>query len=266
MKGMNKHFFIAGPCVIENEKITLYTAEKLKEISERFKIKIIFKSSFDKANRTSIDSFRGPGIEKGLNILKKVKESFGFQIITDIHIPAQAKTVAEIVDVIQIPAFLCRQTDMIVEAAKNSKIVNIKKGQFMAPWDMKHAVQKAKKTKQCEVWLTERGVSFGYNNLVVDFRSLRIMREFADRVIYDVTHSMQMPSASNVSGGTKQYAKWLAFAAASVGVDGLFLEVHPKPEDALSDASVMLSLEEFEEIIPVILNHWEITDSYEKNS
>ncbi len=263
---MNKHFFIAGPCVIENEKITLYTAEKLKEISERFKIKIIFKSSFDKANRTSIDSFRGPGIEKGLNILKKVKESFGFQIITDIHIPAQAKTVAEIVDVIQIPAFLCRQTDMIVEAAKNSKIVNIKKGQFMAPWDMKHAVQKAKKTKQCEVWLTERGVSFGYNNLVVDFRSLRIMREFADRVIYDVTHSMQMPSASNVSGGTKQYAKWLAFAAASVGVDGLFLEVHPKPEDALSDASVMLSLEEFEEIIPVILNHWEITDSYEKNS
>ena len=263
---MSKHFFIAGPCVIENEKITLYTAEKLKEIAEKFKIEIIFKSSFDKANRTSIDSFRGPGIEKGLEILRKVKESFGFQLITDIHIHSQAKIAAEIVDIIQIPAFLCRQTDMIVEAAKTGKIVNIKKGQFMAPWDMKYATQKAKKTADCEVWLTERGVSFGYNNLVVDFRSLRIMKKFADKVIYDVTHSMQMPSASSVSGGTKEYAKWLAFAAASVGVDGLFLEVHPDPSKALSDAAVMLSLEEFEEIIPTILNHWEITDSYEKNS
>ncbi len=261
-----RHFFIAGPCVIENETIVLQTAERLKGISEKYNIEIIFKSSFDKANRTSIDSFRGPGIDEGLRILSRVKEEFGFRLTTDIHIPSQAEVVAEVVDVIQIPAFLCRQTDMIVEAARTNKTVNIKKGQFMAPWDMKYATAKAKSSSDVDVWLTERGATFGYNNLVVDFRSLRIMKEFADAVIYDATHSMQMPSVAGKSLGTKEYASWLAFAAASVGVDGLFFEVHPQPEKALSDAAVMLSLDEFESIIPAVLQHWQIADEYEKDS
>ncbi|AEA33479.1 3-deoxy-8-phosphooctulonate synthase [Hippea maritima] len=263
---MNEHFFIAGPCVIESELIIMKTAERLKKIAEKYNIEIIFKSSFDKANRTSISSFRGPGIDEGLKVLSKVKETFGFKLTTDIHLPHQASVVADVVDVIQIPAFLCRQTDMIVEAAKTSKTVNIKKGQFVAPWDMRYAVQKAKASGGRDIWLTERGSSFGYNNLVVDFRSLRIMKEFARKVVYDATHSMQMPSVAGKSLGTKEYASWLAFAAASVGVDGLFFEVHPEPDKALSDAAVMLSIDEFEKIVPVILQHWQITDRYEKNS
>lgn len=261
---MNRHFFIAGPCVIESEYIVLKTAEFLKKVSNEYGIKIIFKSSFDKANRTSITSFRGLGLDEGLKILNKVKEQFEMAITTDIHLPDQAESVAHIVDIVQIPAFLCRQTDLVVEAAKTGKIVNIKKGQFMAPWDMKYIVEKAKATGNENVWLTERGSTFGYNNLVVDFRSLRIMKNFSRAVVYDVTHSMQIPSSGGKSGGTKQYAKWLAFAAASVGVDGLFFEVHPEPDKAKSDAAVMLSLEEFEEILPVILEHWKIVDRYEK--
>jgi len=262
---MRKHFFIAGPCVIESEVLVLETAEFLKKLSERYGIEIVFKSSFDKANRTSITSFRGPGLEEGLKILSKVKEQFEMAITTDIHLPSQAEPVAQVVDVMQIPAFLCRQTDLVVEAAKTKRIVNVKKGQFMAPWDMKYIVEKAKAYGNDNVWLTERGTTFGYNNLVVDFRSLRIMREFSKAVIYDVTHSMQIPSSGGKSGGMRQFAKWLAFAAASVGVDGLFLEVHPEPKKAKSDAAVMLSLEEFEEIVPVILEHWEVTDRYEEN-
>ncbi len=266
MNMKKEHFLIAGPCVIESEQLVLNVAEFLKKLSEKFGIDIIFKSSFDKANRTSIDSFRGPGLEEGLKVLSKVKDEFDMRLTTDIHLPDQAKPASEVVDVIQIPAFLCRQTDLVVEAAKTKKVVNIKKGQFMAPWDMKYVVGKAKAFGNENVWLTERGSSFGYNNLVVDFRSLRIMREFSDAVIYDVTHSMQIPSSRGISGGTRQFAKWLAFAAASIGADGLFLEIHPDPGNAKSDAAVMLPLMEFEEILPVILEHWEITDKYEKNS
>jgi len=258
------HFFIAGPCVIESEKLVLGVAEFLKRLSEKYSVDIVFKSSFDKANRTSITSFRGPGLERGLEILKRVKEEFGLKLTTDIHIPSQAKPAAEVVDIVQIPAFLCRQTDLVVEAAKTRKIVNIKKGQFMAPWDMKYIVEKAYASGNRDVYITERGSCFGYNNLVVDFRSIRIMREFCKGVIYDVTHSMQIPSAGGKSGGTKQFARWLAYAAASVGAQALFLEVHPEPEVALSDASVMLSLEEFERLMPEVLEHWEITDRYEE--
>ena len=263
---MNKHFFIAGPCVIESREKALYTAEKIKKLAEKYDINIIFKSSFDKANRTSVNSFRGPGIDEGLRILESVKKEFSLKVLTDIHIPQQAAVVKDVVDVIQIPAFLCRQTDMLVEAGKTGKIVNIKKGQFMSPWDMRYAVEKVKSTGNDNIWITERGTSFGYNNLVVDFRGMRIMKEFECPVIYDVTHSMQLPSANGVSGGTRQYAKWLAFAAASIGVDGLFLEVHSNPEEALSDASVMLDLDTFEEIIPIILKHWNITEEYEASS
>ncbi len=263
---VDKHFFIAGPCVIENENIVMEIAERLKTISEKLHLSIIFKASFDKANRTSVESFRGPGLDEGLKILSKVKKEFNFDITTDIHIPSQADYVKDVVDVIQIPAFLCRQTDMLVEAGKTGKIVNIKKGQFVAPWDMKYAIEKVKSTGNSNIWVTERGSMFGYNNLVVDFRGLRVMKEFNHPVVYDVTHSMQLPSANGVSGGTRQYAKWLAFAAASVGVDGLFFEVHPNPEEALSDAAVMLNLDEFESIVPTILEHWDISDSYEANS
>ena len=260
---MKEHFFIAGPCVIENRDITFYIAERIKQIAQKFSIKIIFKASFDKANRTAVDSFRGPGIEKGLEILSGVKERTCLDITTDIHTPQQAEIVKDVADIIQIPAFLCRQTDMLVSAGKTGRIVNIKKGQFMSPWDMKYAVDKVKSTGNNNVWITERGSSFGYNNLVVDFRGLRIMKEFGYPVIYDVTHSMQLPSIDGVSKGTKQYAKWLAFAASAVNVDGLFFEVHKDPDKALSDAAVMLDLDTFEEIIPVILEHWEIAEKYE---
>ena len=262
-----KHFFIAGPCVIESEGLVREIAFKLKEISERYGVEIIFKASFDKANRTSVNSFRGPGIEKGLGILSRVKEDTGLRLTTDIHLPSQAKKAAEIVDIVQIPAFLCRQTDMLIEAGRTGRVVNIKKGQFMAPWDMRFAVEKVKTTGNDRVWLTERGTTFGYNNLVVDFRSLRIMKPYAEAVVYDVTHSMQLPGgAKGASGGTREYASWLAFAAASVGVDGLFFEVHPEPEKALSDASVMLDLNSFEKMIPTLLEHWQLADSYEENS
>ncbi len=260
------HFFIAGPCVIEPEELVMDVALRLREISEKFGIEIIFKSSFDKANRTSIDSFRGPGLERGLEILWRVKQETGMRLTTDIHLPSQAQPASEVVDIIQIPAFLCRQTDMLIEAGKTGKVVNIKKGQFMAPWDMGFAVEKVRFAGGERVWLTERGSMFGYNNLVVDFRSLRIMKPLADAVIYDVTHSMQLPGAGKTSGGTREYAPWLAFAAASVGVDGLFFEVHTDPEKALSDSSVMLSVELFESIIPAILDHWHIADGYEKDT
>ncbi len=263
---MSKHFFIAGPCVIESSDIVFYIAEKIRYLSGKFGIEIIFKASFDKANRTSIESFRGPGIHEGLKILESVKKNFSLKLLTDIHTPQQADIVKDVVDVIQIPAFLCRQTDMLVEAGKTGRIVNIKKGQFLAPWDIKYAIDKVKSTGNNKVWITERGSSFGYNNLVVDFRGMRIMKEFNHPVIYDVTHSMQLPSINGVSGGMRDYAKWLAFAAAAIGVEGLFFEVHKNPQQALSDASVMLSIDTFEQIIPIILEHWEISEKYETSS
>ncbi|WP_291492107.1 3-deoxy-8-phosphooctulonate synthase [Desulfurella sp.] len=256
-------FLIAGPCVIESEEIVLKIAQRLKHISEKFNIEIIFKASFDKANRSSIDSYRGVGIFKGMEILAKVKNNFNMRLTTDIHLPNQADIVKDTVDVIQIPAFLCRQTDLLVAAAKTGKIVNIKKGQFMAPWDMKYAIEKVKFSGNNNVWLTERGSSFGYNNLVVDFRGMLIMKELGVPVIYDATHSMQLPGGAKSSLGTPQYAPFLAKAAASINVDGLFFETHINPKEALSDASNMLSLDEFEHAIPEILEHWYISKKYE---
>ena len=251
------HFIIAGPCVIENEFITLTIAERISKIRENFSnIPFIFKASFDKANRSSIYSFRGLGIEKGLNILKRVKQSFNLPLTTDIHLPEQADMVKDIVDIIQIPALLSRQTDLIVAAARTGKIINIKKGQFMAPWDMKNAVEKANVQGNKKILVTERGTCFGYNNLVVDFRGMLIMKEELNcPIVFDATHSMQLPGGK-VSGGTPKYAPAMAKAAAAVGVDGLFFEVHTKPEEALSDASSMLDLDTFERNLPNIIRHW----------
>ncbi|MCK4277959.1 MAG: 3-deoxy-8-phosphooctulonate synthase [Desulfurellaceae bacterium] len=253
------HFIIAGPCVIENELITLTIAERISKIRENFNdILFIFKASFDKANRSSVYSFRGLGMEKGLNVLKKVKQTFNLPLITDIHLPQQADMVKEVVDIIQIPALLSRQTDLIVAAAKTGKIINIKKGQFTAPWDMKNAVEKVKAQKNEQIIVTERGTCFGYNNLVVDFRGMLIMKEeIRCPIVFDVTHSMQLPGGK-VSGGTPKYASSMAKAAAAMGIDGLFFEVHAKPEEALSDASSMLDLKTFEQNLPNIIRHWQI--------
>lgn len=255
---------IAGPCVIENEETVFKIAQNLEEFSQLDGVEFYFKASFDKANRTSIDSFRGPGLEKGLEILAKVKEQFGYKILTDIHESYQAKIVAEVADVLQIPAFLCRQTDLIIEAAKTNAKINIKKGQFLAPQAMKHSVKKAleirgggevnfKNAKENGIWLCERGSTFGYGNLVVDMRSLPIMREFAP-VIFDATHSVQMPAgASEKSGGNKEFIPYLARGAAAVGVDGFFYETHIDPSKALSDGANMLNLEEFKKNVREVL-------------
>ena len=240
---------IAGPCVIESKEQIMRIAESLSYANEKYQF--YFKASFDKANRTSLDSYRGPGLEEGLKILQEVKDRFGYKLLTDIHETIQVKAVSEVVDVLQIPAFLCRQTDLLVEAAKTDKIVNIKKGQFMNPADMKYSVAKVLKTRGCEevnyenskkynVWLTERGSSFGYGNLVVDMRSFPIMREFAP-VIFDATHSVQMPGGGK-TGGKREFVAPLARAAAAVGVDGYFFETHYNPDEALSDGANMLEL------------------------
>ncbi len=241
---------IAGPCVIESKEQIFKIAEYLKPYNEKYEF--YFKASFDKANRTSLESYRGPGIDKGLEILNEVKEKFGYKLLTDIHETNQVKKVAEIVDVLQIPAFLCRQTDLLVEAAKTEKIVNIKKGQFMNPEDMKYSVLKVLKTRGCEevsfenskkygVWLTERGTTFGYGNLVVDMRSLVIMRKFAP-VIFDATHSVQMPGgARGKSSGKREFVAPLSKAAAAVGIDGFFFETHYNPDEALSDGANMIT-------------------------
>lgn len=249
---------IAGPCVIENDEILEEIAESLKPLNENKKIDFYFKASFDKANRTSLESYRGPGLEKGLESLAKIKEKFGYKLLTDIHETYQAAPAAKIVDILQIPAFLCRQTDLIVAAAQTNAIINIKKGQFMNPSDMKYSVLKALKvrakannetieeanfqdTLKYKICLTERGSSFGYGNLVVDMRSLTIMREFAP-VIFDTTHAVQMPGGLNgKSGGDSRYAPILARAATAVGIDGLFAEVHTNPKKALSDGPNMLT-------------------------
>ncbi len=251
---------IAGPCVIESEEIVFEIAKKLKKYNEDEDIDFYFKASFDKANRTSLESFRGPGLEKGLEILQNIKNEFGYKILTDIHESSQVKDVAKVSDVLQIPAFLCRQTDLLVEAAKSACVVNIKKGQFINPTDMKFSVLKILKTrgfdecsyetsKDAKVWLTERGSSFGYGNLVVDMRSLVIMREFAP-VIFDATHSVQMPgSGDGKSGGKREFVAPLSRAASAVGVDGFFFETHISPDDALSDGPNMVTLEELEAIV-----------------
>jgi 2-dehydro-3-deoxyphosphooctonate aldolase (KDO 8-P synthase) len=238
---------IAGPCVIEDRDTLFEVGKTIRELQDKFpEHTFIFKSSFDKANRSSIHSYRGPGLEKGLELLSEVREKFSLPITTDIHESWQAEPVGEVVDVVQVPAFLCRQTDLLVAAAKTGKIVNVKKGQFMAPWDMGNVVEKLRVSGAKEVWLTERGTTFGYNNLVVDFRSLPIMKRFGVKVFYDATHSVQRPGGlGKSSGGDREFIPYLSRAAVSVGVDGLFFEVHPEPERALSDGPNMLKLEDF---------------------
>lgn len=260
---------IAGPCVIESRDLIFKVADKLVKFNEDKRLDFYFKSSFDKANRTSIKSFRGPGLEEGLKILSEVKSKFGFKILTDIHESYQAKPVSEVVDVLQIPAFLCRQTDLLVAAAKTKAIVNIKKGQFLAPDQMKHSVKKVLETRGVDengfevaksngVWLCERGSTFGYGNLVVDMRSLSIMREFAP-VIFDATHSVQMPGGlDGKSGGDARFVPYLARAAAAVGVDGFFYETHLNPCEALCDGPNMLNLNELEKVVDDTLKIREI--------
>lgn len=241
---------ISGPCVIESEEMVLSIAEQMKDITDKLGIPYTFKASFDKANRTSISGFRGPGIEEGLSILQKVKNTYNLPICTDIHEPWQAEKAAEVCDILQIPAFLCRQTDLLVAAAKTGKCINIKKAQFLAPWDMKNCVEKVRQSGNNNVMLCERGTTFGYNTLVVDMTGLRVMKDMGVRVIFDATHSVQKPGGNGTStGGNRQYVEYLAKAAVSVGVDGLFMETHPDPDNAKSDGPNMVPLGEMEELL-----------------
>ena len=249
----NPLVIIAGPCVIETEKSTIDAAKRLKKISEKLKIALIFKSSYDKANRTSISSPRGPGIEKGLKILEKVKKETGMPVLSDIHSPEEVAYAAEVLDVFQIPAFLCRQTDLIVAASKTGKPVNIKKGQFLAPWEVKNIIEKFTSTGNHNLLITERGTSFGYNNLVVDMRSILIMQEFGYPVIFDATHSVQLPGGlGSASGGQREFVAPLSKAAVAVGCNGLFLEVHQDPDKALCDGPNMLRLDDLEKLLTTI--------------
>ena len=241
---------IAGPCVIESEEMVLSIAEQMKDITDKLGIPYTFKASFDKANRTSISGFRGPGIEEGLRILQKVKNTYNLPICTDIHEPWQAEKAAAVCDILQIPAFLCRQTDLLVAAAKTGKCINIKKAQFLAPWDMKNCVEKVRQSGNNNVMLCERGTTFGYNTLVVDMTGLRVMKDMGVPVIFDATHSVQKPGGNGTStGGNRQYVEYLAKAAVSVGVDGLFMETHPDPDNAKSDGPNMVPLGEMEELL-----------------
>lgn len=247
---MSKFKLIAGPCVIENEENVMLIAETVKGIVERLDLDFYFKASFDKANRTSISSYRGPGIEEGLRILAKVKNTYGLKIVTDIHEPWQAEKVAEVCDIIQIPAFLCRQTDLLVAAAKTGKLINVKKAQFLAPWDMGNVVKKIEESGNKNIMLCERGTTFGYNTLVVDMTGIFEMKKFGYPVVYDATHSVQKPGGNGTAtGGNRDYVEPLAKAAIAAGADALFFEVHPDPDNALSDGPNMIKLSEFEDLL-----------------
>jgi len=258
--GSGNLFLIAGPCVIESEEHAIRMAEIIKGVTRALGFPFIFKASYDKANRTSIRSYRGPGIKEGLRILRKIKDDLQLPVLTDVHEVADVAKVAEVVDVLQIPAFLCRQTDLVVAAALSGRAVNIKKGQFVSPWDMRHAVEKCRQAGNSQVFLTERGTSFGYNNLVVDMRSLSIMRKFAP-VVFDATHSVQLPSAqaddgssaAAVSGGQPEFIPVLARAAVAAGVDGVFLEVHDRPKEAKSDGANALESTKLREVLKELL-------------
>lgn len=257
--GNNPPVLIAGPCVIENEDITFSTAKRLKEICGNLSIPLIFKSSYDKANRTALSSFRGPGLEKGLRILSDVRSKFNIPVISDVHSVEEVKPASEVLDALQIPAFLCRQTDLILSASKTGKPVNIKKGQFLAPWDVKNIIEKFTSTGNHNIFITERGTSFGYNNLVVDFRGLPIMRSFGYPVIFDVTHSLQLPGGhGSSSGGQREFAEPLARGAVAVGVDGLFMEVHPEPDKALCDGPNMIRLNDLGSMLTTIKAIYEL--------
>ncbi len=246
----NPLVLIAGPCVIESEASCLETAKRIKEITQKLNIPFIFKSSFDKANRLSIDSYRGPGLKKGLEVLNKVKQKLKVPILSDIHCQREIAEAASVLDIIQIPAFLCRQTDIVVAAAKTCKVINVKKGQFLAPWDILPIIKKIESTGNKKILITERGVCFGYNNLVSDFRSLGIMQEFGYPVIFDATHSVQLPGGKGASsGGQREFVAGLSRAAVAFGCDGLFLEVHPNPDKAPCDAANMIDLKELEKLL-----------------
>ncbi|MBU1627253.1 3-deoxy-8-phosphooctulonate synthase [bacterium] len=254
VSGQNPLLFIAGPCVIESEAHSILMADKLSRIAERYNLNYVFKASFDKANRSSINSFRGIGIEKGLKTLEKIRDSFSVPVTSDIHNTDQAKLAGDVLDIIQIPAFLCRQTDLLLSAAETGKPVNVKKGQFLAPHDVKNIIEKLESAGCSSFMITERGSSFGYNNLVVDFRSFPIIRKFGYPVIFDATHSVQLPGGGgHVSSGQREFVETLAFAAVAAGCDGIFLEVHDKPEEALSDGHNMLNIDEFEMLIPKLI-------------
>lgn len=241
---------MAGPCVIENESATLRHAEKLMTICNGLSIPLIFKASYDKANRTSIGAFRGPGMKEGLAILKKVKESLGIPVVSDIHSIEQVQPAAEVLDVLQIPAFLCRQTDLLVAAAKSGRAINVKKGQFLAPWDMKNVAGKLAASGNENIILTERGASFGYNNLVVDMRSFPVMRAFGYPVVFDATHSVQLPGGQGESsGGQREFVEYLSRAAVATGIDGLFMEVHEDPDKALCDGPNSIPLGELSNLL-----------------
>jgi len=241
---------MAGPCVIESEDFTLKTAESIKAIAERCGVPVIFKSSFDKANRTSKDGYRGPGMDEGLKILQRVKNEIGVPVVTDVHTPEQAKSVAEVADVLQTPAFLCRQTDFIQTVAATGKVINIKKGQFLAPWDMQHVLDKALATGNDQIMLCERGASFGYNNLVSDMRALLVMRDFGSPIVFDATHSVQQPGGlGGATGGNREFVPGLSRAAVATGVAALFMEVHPDPDKALSDGPNSLALNDLEGLL-----------------
>lgn len=247
--------FIAGPCVIESEELLGCVAEELVRLNKKYQIDIIFKASFDKANRTSIRSFRGPGMERGLLMLQDVKDKFGLRILTDIHESWQAEPVAQVADVLQIPAFLCRQTDLLVAAAKTGKTVNIKKAQFLSGLDMEYPVQKVRDAGNDNVWLTERGNIYGYNNLVVDFRNIPDMARFTDTVIMDCTHSVQRPGAAGgKTGGNREFIPAMALAAKAFGANGFFFETHPDPDNALSDGPNMIPLTQLGDVIKSLLD------------
>ena len=246
----NPLILIAGPCVIESEKSALNTAEKLNDICEEINIPLIYKSSYDKANRTAVKSFRGPGLKNGLKILKKVKNTIGIPVLSDIHKEDEIDEAAEVLDIIQIPAFLSRQTDLIIKVAETERVVNVKKGQFLAPWDVKNIITKIESTKNKKILITERGVSFGYNNLVADMRALPIMRSYGYPVIFDATHSLQLPGgAGNSSGGQREFVPHITRAAVATGCDGIFMEVHPEPDKAPCDGPNMLKMD----ALPILL-------------
>jgi 2-dehydro-3-deoxyphosphooctonate aldolase (KDO 8-P synthase) len=253
---------LAGPCVIEGEEVTLRIAKRIKEITSRFGMDLIFKSSFDKANRSSIHSYRGPGLDEGLRILRRVKEELHLSLLSDVHRFEEIEKASALLDVIQVPAFLCRQTDFVVEVAKTGKVINIKKGPFLAPWDMRNVIEKVTSTGNENILLTERGTSFGYNNLVSDMRSLAIMRSFGYPVVYDATHSLQLPGASgDRSGGQRELVPQLARAATATGIDALFMEVHEDPDRALCDAANNISLD----VIGVLLAQVKVIDRIVKD-
>ena len=250
----NPLLLIAGPCVLESEALAREVAAALKEMAERLSISFVFKSSFDKANRTSLDSFRGPGLEEGLKILADIRQDYNLSVVSDIHESYQVAEASAVLDLLQIPAFLCRQTDLLVAAAKSKKAINLKKGQFVSPWDMTNAVNKIRATGNKNLMLCERGFALGYNNLVVDMRSLPVMRSLECPVIFDATHSVQLPGgAGGSSGGQREFIPPLARAAVAAGLDGIFMEVHPQPEKALCDGPNSMNLDQVESLLKTLL-------------